>query len=403
MNQPACLPDRRLRYRLSPVELKGSVLLLAVGVPLAMAALLFMLPGDAGRQALEETFAEIPATLWLALPLAIVGSLALFDFYRRQARAAWLEIGDTGIRCRPPAHHGRRFWTRHEWQVDWKEIESATLYRPDANCNEPQHWVNTTLALETATGSFRIGLLHWDCASNPPERPGLLDGRKTGAKFDALMCQHPLMQALQHRQVELKRKTTGWAAFRQLSRQTRQQQNEAETAGHVDLLTYPSAQVILGLMLLAGVLALFHFMLLPPVRPLWTAPIASALLVGVVSGIGAWQLTRRMPARERTALSAMLAIVIALCWHPLGVRTEILLNGEAKAVVYAVEDRGLFYPIDSRYPVLDLSDLNVGEFFDSLETGSEFEFMLIRVGHERYALSLAELFEQTRAFYGTQD
>lgn len=399
MQRSTYLPTRRLSYRLSPVQLDGSFWLLAVGVPLVIAGLVIMLPAESAWQMLEETVAETPTTVWLALTLAVIGSLALLGFYRRQAQAAWLEFGDDGIRCRPPGHHGRRFWTRHEWQVCWEEIQSATLYRPAADNNEPQHWISTTLALETATNSYRLGLLHWDCPREPLDRPGLLGGRKVGAKFDALIQHHPLITALAHKGIAAKREASGWSSFQRLSRQTRQQRSEAEAAGHVDLLTYPSAQIVLGLMLLAGVLAIFHFLLLPPVRPLWPAPVATALFAGTLAGIGAWQLTRRMPGRERSALSAMLAVVVAACWHPLGVRTDVLLKGEHETVTYTVAERGLFYPLDSRYPTLNLADLNVDEFFDSLVPGSDFEFVLIHTGKERYALSLPELYEHTRAFY----
>ncbi len=399
MDKSRYLPTVRLCYRLNPMEVRGSLIVLAVGLPLAIGALLIMLPGESAWQALEETIAEVPTAIWLALPLAVVGSLALFAFYRRQAQEAWMEFDDAGIRCRPPGHHGRRFWTRHEWQVRWEEIHSATLYRPATNSNEPQHWASTTLALETSTGSFRLGLLHWDCATDPLDRPGLLAGRKLGAQFEALISRHPLVGALEHKQIELQREATGWAASRQLSRQVKRQHAEAEAAGHVDLLTYPSAQVVLGLILLAGVLAFFHFTLLPPLRALWPAPVATALFAGTLAGVGAWQLTRRMPGRERSALSVMLAVVVALCWHPLSVRTEVLLNGEPESVVYTVTEHGLFHPVDSRFPALNLADLNVGEFFDSLEPGSDFEFTLIRTANGRYALSLAELYERTRTFY----
>ncbi len=399
MDKHSYVPTRRLNYRLSPVELGGSFWLLGVGLPLAIAALVIMLPGETAWQALEETVAEIPTAIWMILPLAVIGSLALLAFYRRQAQEAWLELDDTGIRCRPPGHHGRRFWTRHEWRLRWDEIHSATLYRPASSANEPQHWVNTTLALDTTTGSYRLGPLHWECATDPMDRPGLLAGRKLGKRFDALLRQHPLVSALEHKQVDLQHEASSWRAGRKLSRQNHRQQAEAEAAGHIDLLAYPSARIVLGVMLLAAVLALFHFMLLPPLRALWPMPVTTALLAGTLAGIGAWQLTRRMPGRERSALSVMLAVVVALCWHPLGTRTDVLLNGEPEPVTYTVAERGLFNPIDSRYPTLNLTDLNIDEFFDSLEPGSDFEFILVRTGNERYALSLAELYEHTRAFY----
>jgi hypothetical protein len=74
-----------------------------------------------------------------------------------------------------------------------------------------------------------------------------------------------------------------------------------------------------------------------------------------------------------------------------------------RTVDYVVAAPGVFEPIDPSLPALDLSDLEVPEYWNSLPDGEIHPFDLQRARESGYILRLGPLFERTRAFYAGRE
>ena len=330
--------------------------------------------------------------------LATIAALAvLIGRIVQQARAAWLMVDADGIRCSPHPHHGPRTWLRSDWQLPWSAIDRAVVERPGANVHHIYSWMNTTLTLESDQGAHRMALLHWDPVDETLDRPDLM-ALRPGKRLHPLTETHPLIRHLEQRGIEVDYRKPDLRALLGMSKSDDAPETHRDD-GPVDLMTFKSLVVLLGLAGAVGIAIVAHLMLLPPIRALWSPPWAAMALAGGLVFAGGMLLARAAPARERSVVALLLALAVGASWHPLTVRVQSALGEVPRAVEYTSVRSGHFQPAEPDYPTLDLSDLGVPEYFENLEADQPHAFELQDLGDDRYVLHLATLFERTREFY----
>lgn len=394
----AVLPTR-FRYRLSPVNMRRG-LWVVLGSLVVLFGAAELVSGGFFAEILEDLQKQ-PA--W-ALALGLVATLVLIVLIARvvsMAKDAWLVVDTDGIRCSPHPHHGPRTWLRHDWQLPWSAIERAIVRRPGPKAHYVQNWVNTTLTLETTQGQHDLALLHWDPVDDPLKRPDLM-AMRPGKQLHALTETHPLVQHLAQRDIDVEFDSLGIGGRWGMGKPAEDRPEKSDDAP-VDLMTFKSMLVMLSLMGAVGVAAALHFTVLPPIRSLWSPGYGTPVLVGCLVFAAGSLIASAVPVKERTVVTLLLGALCGFLFHPLSVRLQSMTGPEAEAVDYRMEAPGRFRPVDPGLPELELSDLEVPEYWDSLSSGDVHPFSLQRVAEDRFVLRLDSLFERTRAFYRSSE
>lgn len=385
----------RFRYRLSPVNMRRGlwVVLGSFAVLLVAAELV---SGDLFAEILEDLLNQ---PTW-ALALGLAATLALIVLIARIvaiSKDAWLVVDTDGVRCSPHPHHGPRTWLRHDWQVPWSAIERAIVRRPGPKAHHVQNWVNTTLTLETSQGQHDLALLHWDPVDDPLKRPDLL-AMRPGRQLHALTETHPLVRHLEQRDIDVEFDSLGVRGRLGMGKPAEDRPDKGEDAP-VDLMTFKSIVVMLSVMGVVGVAAVLHFTVLPPIRPLWSPGYGTSLLIGSVVFAAGALIAQAAPVKERTIVALLLGLLCGFLYHPLSVRFQSMTGPAAETVDYRMEAPGRFEPFDPGLPAIELNDLAVPEYWESLSPGESHPFHLQKLAEDRFVLELDGLFERTRAFY----
>lgn len=395
--QPSQSPaSRRFRYRLSPVNMKRGL-----WISLGALAVLFVLAEIVSGDFFAEILQGLQEQPFWVVAMGVVATLVLIVLAARivsGAKDAWLVVDTDGIRCSPHKHHGPRTWLRSDWQLPFRDIDRAVVERPGPNAHHVYSWMNTTLTLHSSKGAHRTALLHWDPVDEPLERPDLM-ALRPGKRLHALTESHPLIGHLQQRGIEVDYRKPDMRALLGMSRKDDDAPETARDEGPVDLMAFKSLIVLLGLLGVVGLAAAAHFMVLPPIRALWSPHWGTIALAGSLVFAGGTLLARAAPVRERSVVALMLALAAGGSWHPLGARIHSVMGEAPQPVAYTSVRAGHFQPQEPGYPALDLSDLGVSEYFEDLGVDQAHSFELQHLGDDRYILHLADLFERTRDFY----
>src|SRR5699024_3852490 len=253
---------------------------------------------------------------------------------------------------------------------------------------------------ESGQQEYAMALLLWDPVGEPLKRPDLMAFR-SGGRLHELTESHPLIQHLKRRGIEVEYRTLGFRGRLGMAKPSRKRPKARPGDAPVDLLNFRSLIIMLVLTAVLALAAALHFVALAPIRPLWSPDFGSlALAAGVVFLAGAI-LSHPAPLRERLVVALLLGASVGLLAHPLSVRVAAMTAASPQTADYIMEAPGKFQPIDADLPTLDLSDLDVHEYWRSLSPGAAHPFDLQRVDEERYILRLGPLFERTRAFYAS--
>lgn len=385
----------RFRYRLSPVRMRRGVwVVVACMVPLLI---LITLAADASL--VETILEDIRAQPVWAVALVVIGIVLLALMMVRiasMARDAWLVTDSDGIRCSPHRHHGPG-WLRHDWQLPWSSIDKAIVQRPGPKSHRLQSWFFTTLTLESKGRRYDLALLNWEPLDEPLERPDIM-ALRPGKRLHRMTETHPLILHLEQRDIPLEYRPLGFRSRWGLDK-PRADRSDRDGEVPVDLLSYPSLAIMLALTGGLGVAAALHFTVLPSIRALWPPNYGMLALAACTVFALAAMLSRAAPVRERTVVALLLGVTVGLLAHPLSVRLHSLTSDDPALAEYLVESPGRFRPLDVRHPPIDLSDLDIPEYWNSLSEDAVHPFELQAVGEGRYILRLDRLFERTRAFY----
>jgi len=395
----AILPSR-FRYRLSPVNMRRGLWLVLGSLVVLMA--LGMFASESLAETILKDLQRQPA--W-ALALALTGLAVLAVLIGRvvsMARDASLVVDTEGIRCSPHPHHGPRNWLRHDWQLAWSDIQKAIVQRPGPRAQHIQNWINTTLTLETTRGQHNLPLLLWEPENDELDRPDLMSFRP-GKRLHALTETHPLIRHFEQHGIEVEYQPLGFKGRWGMGKSSVDRLVAGASDGPVDLLTHKPLVIMLSAMGLLGVAAALHFAVLPPIRPLWSPDYGMLMLAGSVVFVAGALLSGSAPLKERTIVALMLGVMVGLLAYPLSVRLQSLTGDAPVLADYIVAAPGRFQPVDANHPALDLTDLNIAEYWNSLSEGAFHPFELQKVAEGRHILRLEPLFERTRDFYRSQE
>lgn len=130
-----------------------------------------------------------------------------------------------------------------------------------------------------------------------------------------------------------------------------------------------------------------------------SALITMAPFFGVLA-IAAYPILTRggVPSRESWALSMLLGLALGLAFVPLVKRADQWASGNSTlTVVYELQKRGRFVPVNSDAPEIDYSRYR--EYWSRFEPGSSHEFQLIHGPLGLWQLEEAHMRERLRAFY----
>ena len=351
---------------------------------------------------LFEGLRDLPPITVLGLLVGVGALVGLVLFIQRQAGEAYLSVDDQGLECRPHRYHGARYWTRVPWQAGWESIQRVVIYRPESKAASIQNWMMATLVVDTDQGEYRLGYMHWEPEEQTLDRPDVFSWRP-GKGLQALSESHPLIDLLEQHRIPVAVEPLNFRAMRKLSRKPRLRQTRAGEGEPVDLLNYPSLQVMLGLSLVLVLAAALHYIVLPPLRPLWSVGYGSAMFMGSLACIAGFLFASRAPVRERAVVALLLGALVGMLWHPLSLRTAVVMQGESQTVAYQFQGAGRFQPLTAGYPDVVLDDLDIPEYWESLDHEEDHEFVLIRLSRERFVLSLTEFFDKTSDFYQNRD
>jgi hypothetical protein len=388
------LQATRFNYRLSPVRLGRGLAVAALGMLVLIVAAELLIDGAPG---LLDALYKLPPATVLGLLIGMGALIGLLVFVQRQAAEAYLSVDDQGLECRPHRYHGARYWTRARWRSEWRSIQRVVIYRPESKAASIQSWMMATMVVKTDREEYRLGYMHWEPEAQALDRPDLTSLR-VGKRLSALSESHPLIELLERRGIPVTFEPLNFRAMRKLSGKPRRQQARAEEEP-VDLLSYRSLQLMLGACLVLVIAAMMHYLLLPPLRPLWSPEYGVAVFAGALVCMAGFFMATRPPVRERAVVAVLLGALVGALWHPLSLRTSVLWQGESETVAYRFQSPGRFEPPAPGFPDVILEDLDIPEYWESLGPGQEHEFVLIRISGERFVLSLTDFFDRTSDFY----
>lgn len=394
------MPDTHFHYRLSPVRLGRGLGVAALGILILIVAAELLIDGAPG---LLDGLGKLPPATVLVVLIGMGALIGLLVFVKRQAADAYLTVDDQGLECRPHRYHGARYWTRTRWRSEWQSIQRVLIYRPESKAASIQSWMMATMVVHTDQEEYRLGYMHWEPEGQALDRPDLTAWR-VGKRLSALSESHPLIKLLQGRGIPVRFEPLNFRAMRKLSRGPRQRPARLDQEAPVDLLSYRSLQLMLGACLVLVLAAAMHYILLPPLRPLWSPEYGVAVFAGALVCMAGFFMATRPPVRERAVVAVLLGALVGALWHPLSLRTSVLWQGESETVAYRFQSPGRFEPPAPGFPDVILDDLDIPEYWESLGPGEEHEFVLIRISGERFVLSLTEFFDRTSEFYaGLED
>lgn len=393
---------REFHYRLIPVKPgRAWVLftLLSMVLPLLMLFAiggLDVFSGDSGQPLLSP----LEQAVLIAMLLALV---VMLGFAIWEARVARLRVDESGLRCDPPQVNGRTTATPYPWRLGWSDVKRAVLYLPPSRTRGGlRAWAQTTLALESQGKEYRLALLYWESPREPFDRRMPILPWRVRSKLESMARSHPLLAALEARGISVEVEALTSRVMHQIGRRGRAQRDEAEAAGHVDLLAYPGLVALLGVMVLMLAFAALHYLVLPPLRAMWHTGFWIPLLGGLGTFVLAAAIAARAPVRERLAVAALIGALGAALWTPAELRLLAMRNGAGVDVPYVATQPGVFAPQAGSYPVIDLRDLEIPEYWSTYPPGAEHPFRILSVGKGRYVLLMAPLFQRTRAFYDAE-
>ncbi len=391
---------REFRYIQMPIRMShGYSLLTLLGIlpflPVVLDQgweLLFTPEGDLRLSAVEQI-------ILLGGPLLLA---AIMGFAVWAAGRAGLRVDANGFQCDPPLNSSVTEVTPHPWRLGWSAINRAVLYLPPARERSVIKWVKAVLCLQTGDRKYCLPLLYLDPRNAPIDRRLPFLPSRMRRKVRTLLLEHPLLAMIEAKGVPLHVEDLDRQTRRRLKRNARKRKQEARTAGQVDLLGQPSTILLLGVLSVLGLFLAMHYMVLPPVRPLWEPALWLPVLGGVAAFLLAAVVAARVRTTERFALAAMVGVATALVWNPAELRLQLSGQGPGEVLPYVAMEPALFVPQQGDYPVIDLRDVDVPEYWNAYPAGAEHPFHVLALGQERFVLSLGPLFERTQAFYANE-
>lgn len=367
------------------------------GIPIVLLAIVVVLLayGADEPRSLGDTLAALWAELiedpgqrlmlWVAAALIPVGAV-LFAVQRR----AYLRVTGAGLEGFIPRVLGFGLFrqTTGRWSLRWDDVCGIRLSVPGGGAlNAVQRLGVTRLVIETPRGETWLHPFLWVDPHGPDHRLGIGALLKPG-KLDAArrIEAAPLMRAVRERGLPIERGAP----------------ETVPVASGFDLARHKGMLVQLVLLFGAGLYALADTFLLAAYEPLGALPLAPFATTGVVGLFAVSRLGRGAPRTERLIVGALTVIALVAAVHPATLRVNAW-TAEPETVAYVSAGAGRFDPPGGGLPGIDLSALDVPEYWAEYPPGTPHEFTLLRGVGGFYALALAPVYARTRHFYGGAD
>lgn len=367
-----------------------ALLMTALGLPLTLAVVVIYTVAAAAEGPIcpaiwtvtWNALVENPANLaMLGLVTASLPVGLAFFIMERRAR---IRITPAGLEADIPRWLGLGILrqTAGQWSVRWDEVRRVRSVCAQNALNAAQRLASYRLVIETKHGETRVAAFRWydPGARDHRLRLGELFGMRKQAA--ARLESAPLVRAINARGLSI------------------ETDSEASAPGF-DLTQHKGIMAQVSLLFGAGLYALAETFFIQPYLALGPLPVLPFGVAGAVSAFAVWKLGQGAPIVERAAIGVITVAACVAATHPAMLRLNAA-TAAGEMLTYVSLGEGRFESVD-RFPAIDLSGLDVAEYWTQYPPGERHEFTLLKGSGGFYQIELAPIYERTRRFYRDRD
>lgn len=264
------------------------------------------------------------------------------------------------------------------------ELTPVTGFR-----NMAQAIQQSRLRLITDSKTYQLQPYNFLKVGAPDHRLGLTGAfGKPKARVEAIINEAPLVRALSEAAGEASVASTPVDRSGPLAKQ-------------FNLLKHRGMVIELVLLTGLGAYALIDYLLLTNYLILGDLPLWPFVSAGLLAGALGIRLGRGAPGAERVGVAAMLCMVAMAATYPGIQRYTLIASPEPVPVAYEMTETAHFQ--HSVYPAIDQRSSNITEYWESLETGKNVDFLVHKPVLGFSLVDMSPVYEKSRAFYRARE
>ena len=274
------------------------------------------------------------------------------------------------------------------WKIRWSAIRTVKLLTNKSAGPVAQRLAGYRLIIETDKEQIKLSPFPWLLRNYHDHRLTWRQLHRTGnADLSKMIETSPLVRALQQRGIKV---------VNEFSSDTQQQ---SLTSVGFDITQHKGMKIQLILMSCVGLYAFIDGLFLGNFKPLESVPLEPFIVGAISSLILVVLLSRSAPKLESSVVGFLTVAIFTASIYP-GLLRVNALSAESQHITYIAEDFGVFKPsTESDLPKLNLSNLDLHEYWEQYPPGTEHEFILQRGIGGFYQVDLDTLYTKTRSFY----
>jgi hypothetical protein len=172
-------------------------------------------------------------------------------------------------------------------------------------------------------------------------------------------------------------------------------------AKQFNLLKHRGMVIELVLLTGLGAYALTDYLLLTNYLILGDLPLWPFVSSGLLAGALGIRLGRGAPGAERVGVAAMLCMVAIAATYPGIQRYTLIASPEPVSLAYEMTGTAHFEHSD--YPAINQRSSNITEYWESLETGKNVDFLVHKPVLGFSLVDMSPVYEKSRAFYRARE
>jgi len=341
---------------------------------------LFSIPAEQRSwQVVAEALEKAPGQKIMHAVLSVL-LLVYFVLIWRIVRTERLVLSPEGIEYRSPLP-GWLAWLRPSWQMDWYQLQSATL-RQHPFVQGPQ---GLLLELDDGRQKRRLAPSLWvDPRTYKPGMQWFMQMRSLKARQEWLRREAEQSELLRYLQQVARHVTVSgldqkadWMFALEKNRHSR-----GVLIGMAALLVYASVDTVI------------HH------EAYVEAPLRIFVEGGILAALAAalWMRRGQVPRLESIGVGVIFGVMLGIALHPGLLRVNALTDGDGlRSYSYRLESDNTLQPPETRLPVLSFPE--AGEYWAQFKPGSLHAIELRHGGLGFYQINLAPLRQQWRDFY----
>lgn len=264
------------------------------------------------------------------------------------------------------------------------ELTPVTGFR-----NMAQAIQQSRLRLITDSKTYLLQPYNFLRVGAPDHRLGLTGAfGKPKARVEAIINEAPLVRALSEAAGEAS------VASTPIDR-------SGPLAKHFNLLRHRGMVIELVLLTGLGAYALTDYLLLTNYLVLGDFSLWPFVSAGLLAGALGIRLGKGAPGAERVGVAAMLCMVAIAATYPGIQRYTLIASPEPVSVAYEMTETAHFQHSD--YPAIDQRSGNITEYWESLETGANVDFLVHKPVLGFSLVDMSPVYEKSRAFYRARE